>query len=73
MQEHDFSEPVTSIWPLILGVGIAMLVIGLLVTLILSAVGVVVTVIALGGWTQEVRLLAPFMEEPEDEEELSRE
>lgn len=66
--ENHFSEPTTSIWPFILAVGIAMLVIGLLAGLLLSAFGVVVVIVALAGWTQEVRTLAPYLEEPEEEE-----
>jgi hypothetical protein len=66
--ENHFSEPTTSIWPFILAVGISMIVIGLLASLVLSVVGVVVVIVALAGWTQEVRALAPYLEEPQDEE-----
>ena len=68
MRETHVPEPITSIWPIILAAGIALIVIGLLASLILSLVGVVLVVFALGGWTQENRILAPFLEEDEDEE-----
>ena len=68
MRETHVSEPITSIWPIILAAGIALIIIGLLAGLILSFVGVVLVVFALGGWTQENRTLAPYLEEDEDEE-----
>jgi hypothetical protein len=68
MREIHGSEPITSIWPIILAAGIALIIIGVLAGLILSFVGVVLVVFALGGWTQENRMLAPYLEEDEDEE-----
>ncbi len=68
MPETQLTEPNTSIWPIILAVGLTLIVIGLLTTVIISIVGVIVVVVAVGGWTQEVRILAPFVEEPEEEE-----
>jgi hypothetical protein len=68
MRETHVTEPITSIWPIILAAGIALIIIGLLAGLILSFVGVVLVVFALGGWTQENRTLAPYLEEDEAEE-----
>ncbi len=68
MPEKPLSEPVASIWPLILAAGIAMLVIGLMAGLVLSLIGVILIIFALGGWTQENRILTPYLEEHEDEE-----
>ncbi len=73
MRETHVSEPITSIWPIILAAGIALIIIGLLAGLILSFIGVVLVIFALGGWTQENRTLAPFLEEDEDDEESAHE
>jgi hypothetical protein len=73
MPENHFTEPTTSIWPIILAAGIALIVTGLLFSLFLSLVGVILVIFALAGWTQEVRTLAPFMEQPEDGEETGHE
>ncbi len=66
MSENHFTEPSTSIWPLLLALGLALLAIGLLTTLVISVVGVVMLVFSVAGWTQEVRTLAPYVEEPEE-------
>ena len=55
MLESPEHVPARSYWPLLLAVGIAFIIIGILVSLILSAVGVVITLFALGGWTLENR------------------
>ena len=68
MPEKPISEPITSIWPILLAAGLAMIVIGLLATLILSFIGAVLVVFAVGGWTQENRILTPFLEEHDDDE-----
>lgn len=68
MRETHIPEPITSIWPILLAAGIALIITGLLAGLILSFVGVILVIFALGGWTQENRTLAPFLEEDEDEE-----
>jgi hypothetical protein len=73
MPDTHFTEPTTSIWPIILAAGIALLVTGLLLSLFISLVGVILVIFALAGWTQEVRTLAPYMEEPEDEEDAGHE
>ncbi len=68
MPENQFTEPSTSIWPLLVAVGMALLVVGLLTTVVISLLGVVMIVFSVAGWTQEVRTLAPNIEEPEDGE-----
>lgn len=55
MLESPEHVPARSFWPLLLAVGIACIIIGILVSLILSAAGVVITLVALGGWTMENR------------------
>ena len=44
-----------SVWPLLLGVGLSLLIIGIISSFIVSVVGVVVMFFSIGGWTIENR------------------
>ena len=50
------SNPPISIWPILLAVGLTALVAGVVTSLIVSLVGLVLMLVALGGWVQESRL-----------------
>lgn len=62
MQESHPHEVYTSIWPLILGLGISMMIIGIVIHIAVSAIGVALTLYALWGWTQENRRLSALAE-----------
>lgn len=54
-EETPHQIPVTSIWPLLLGAGITMLIIGIITHWLVSVVGIILLIFSLGGWTQENR------------------
>lgn len=56
-----------SIWPLLLAVGLALLVAGVVSSLIVSLLGLIFTLVSVGGWIQETRLFAQEEGEPEEE------
>jgi membrane-bound ClpP family serine protease len=45
----------TSVWPILLALGITLLIIGIISSPFVSAAGLVILLVALGGWTQENR------------------
>jgi cytochrome c oxidase subunit 1 len=47
--------PAPSFWPIVLALGVALIAIGVIYTLIISAVGVLVLLAAIVGWTLENR------------------
>ncbi len=58
-----FHLPPPSIWPPVLAVGVAMLLIGLILNLLISIAGAVITVAAIGLWVRDAR--REFAELPE--------
>ena len=58
-QEHashgEFHLPPPSIWPAVLAVGIAGLLLGLVLNIVLLAAGTVVTVAAIAMWVRDAR------------------
>jgi len=77
MQESPEHAPARSYWPLLLAAGISMLIIGIISSLIVSAIGLILVLVSLGGWTMENREQAHPLGEPDlgeqDEGELIRE
>lgn len=63
------SDPPISLWPILLAMGLTALVAGVVTSLIVSLVGLVLMLVALGGWVQESRLfdLAEAASETEEE------
>jgi cytochrome c oxidase subunit 1 len=55
MNEHDFHMPQPSFWPLVLAFSIMLIAIGILSTLIISAIGIILLLVAIFGWTFENR------------------
>jgi Cytochrome c oxidase subunit IV len=63
-QGHEaFHLPPPSIWPAVLAVGIAMLLTGLILNVLISIVGAVITVAAIALWVRDAR--REFAELPE--------
>ncbi len=50
---HD--EPGPSFWPLVLAVGIAMALIGVITQYVVVAIGLAITLVALVGWVRSAR------------------
>lgn len=50
--------PPPSYWPIALALGVVLIAIGIIFTVIISAIGVVVMLAAIVGWTQENREIA---------------
>ena len=72
MDEHSHeSNPPISVWPFLLAIGITLMVSGVVTSLIVSLVGVVFLLVALGGWIQETRLFG--QDEADSEEEAHHE
>lgn len=63
------STPPISFWPILLAVGLTALVAGVVTSLIVSLVGLVLMLVALGGWVQESRLFGLAEAASETEEE----
>jgi hypothetical protein len=58
-QQRDTTSiptPEPSIWPIVLAAGVVMMAAGVLSTLIVTAVGLVILLTAIVGWTQENRV-----------------
>jgi len=56
MQKHsDIHVPPPSFWPIILAGGLVLIAIGVISSFTLSIVGVIVLLIAIGGWAMENR------------------
>ena len=50
--------PPPSYWPIFLALGIVLIAIGIIFTVIISAIGIVIMLAAIVGWTQENRDIA---------------
>jgi hypothetical protein len=69
MGESHENYQESSIWPILLAIGITLMAIGVVTNLIISGLGVIILLFSLGGWTQENRVLAQqFPSEEMDEE-----
>lgn len=55
MEEMPHHIPSTSRWPLLTGIGISMIIIGIISHWLISILGVVILILSLAGWTQENR------------------
>jgi len=69
MGESNESYQEKSIWPIILAAGITLLAVGVVTSLVISGLGIIVLLFALGGWTQENRNLAQQYSSEEVDEE----
>lgn len=69
---HSPEEHVpVSIWPILLGAGVSLLLAGVVYSPFISIFGLVLFLASLAGWTQENRLMAAMQEvEEEDEDEV---
>ena len=47
--------PTPSVWPAVVALGVALLLFGIIISLVFSAVGFLVLVLGLGGWIGELR------------------
>lgn len=57
MKEHpDIHMPPPSYWPIVLAGGLVLIAIGSVSSFIISIVGIIVLLIAIGGWTMENRV-----------------
>lgn len=58
---HDSSPeihlPPPSYWPIVLALGLLLIAVGIIFGLVISALGVIVLLVAIAGWTQENRRL----------------
>jgi hypothetical protein len=72
MNHTSESNPPISFWPLLLAIGLALLVSGVVTSLIVSLVGLLLLLAALVGWVQESRLFGQG-EEDENEDEATHE
>lgn len=61
----DIHLPGPSFWPIVMAAGVMMIAAGVLLTPVISGLGLVVVLTCIAGWTQENRLEAP----PDDDEE----
>ena len=56
MKEHpDIHMPPPSYWPIVLAGGLVLIAIGIVSGLTISIVGIIVLLIAIGGWAMENR------------------
>ncbi len=69
MEHTPETNPAISIWPIILGLGLALMVTGVVTSLIVSIFGVIMLLVALAGWSQESRIFSLRESEPEEEGE----
>ena len=73
MEHPHESNQVISIWPILLALGLALMVTGVVSSLVVSIVGVILLLCSLAGWSQESRIFAMHESETEEEEEQSHE
>jgi len=73
MEHSPESTPSISIWPIILGAGLTLMVTGVVTSLIVSIVGVIMLLGAIAGWSQEIRIFAMQESDTEEREEQSHE
>ena len=67
MNDHanpNIHLPAPSFWPIVLALGVALIAIGIIYTYMISAVGVLIMLSAIVGWTLENR--EPLMEVKEE-------
>ena len=69
MEHHPESTLPISIWPVILALGLGLMVTGVVTSLVVSIFGVIILLVALGGWSQESRIFAMQESEPEEAKE----
>lgn len=59
---HDIPSgihlPPPSYWPIVLAFGLTLIAIGIIFGMVISLLGVIVLLVAIGGWTQENRSIA---------------
>ncbi len=55
--DPDIHLPAPSYWPIVLAFGLLLIVVGIIFTPIISAVGVIVMLAAIVGWTGENRVV----------------
>jgi UPF0716 family protein affecting phage T7 exclusion len=55
MQSPQVHMPVPSFWPIVMAAGILLLAAGVVSSMIVSAVGLVIFLISVGGWVWENR------------------
>ena len=53
--EHDFHLPSPSVWPAVLGAGIALALFAVVTSYFFTAFGVVLMVMGLAGWIEDLR------------------
>jgi hypothetical protein len=68
MEEMPHHLPATSRWPILVGLGITMIIIGIITHWLISLLGIVILIFALGGWTQENRDQAQILANLEQEQ-----
>ncbi len=68
-EPSDIHLPGPSFWPIVMAAGVMLIAAGVLLTPVISGLGLVVVLTSVGGWTQENRLEAPSDAE-EDEEHV---
>ncbi|HUY57437.1 MAG TPA: cytochrome c oxidase subunit 4 [Candidatus Micrarchaeaceae archaeon] len=54
-EEHSQHLPAPSFWPILLAIGIATSLIGVITKVEVAIVGVIILVVSLGGWVREAR------------------
>ncbi len=54
-QEQEIEMPAPSYWPIVMAFGLLLIAAGIIYSLIISAVGIIILLVALVGWTLENR------------------
>ncbi len=54
-QNHEIEMPAPSFWPIVLAFGLLAIAAGIIYSLIISALGIIILLVALVGWTLENR------------------
>ncbi len=54
-EHHDIHVPGPSYWPIVLAAGLALIAVGVVSSFVISLVGVIVLLVAIGGWAMENR------------------
>ena len=54
-EHHDFHLPSPTVWPAVLGAGIALALFGVLTTYFFTTLGAVLLVMGLVGWIEDLR------------------
>ena len=54
-EEHDIHLPSPSVWPAVLGAGIALVLFGVVTTYFFTAFGFVLMVMGVAGWIEDLR------------------